>query len=111
MKFFRFILWLILVIVLVVVGDQLMMKRIFTTPGLTQVQIFYRDFRARLLTLGRPDAFNDRIGQTIEAEIIPPAAGRATRYLYVDRDGVLQFADSFLEVPPLYREKAQPLAE
>lgn len=108
MKFIRFILWLVLTLILVVVGDQLLIKRHFTTPVLTQTQTFYRDFRSRLLTLGRTDGFEDRIGQTIEAEMKIPAAA-ASRYLYVDAAGVLHFADSLDEVPPAYRPGAQQL--
>ncbi len=107
----RFILWVVLTLALVLIADQLMLKRNFTTPGLTQVQVFYRDFRARLLTLGRTDSYHDRIGQTIEAELTPPAADPPSRYLYVDAAGVLHFADSFDDVPLAYREGAQRLAD
>lgn len=111
MKFIRFILWLVLTLILVVVGDQLLIKRHFTTPVLTQTQTFYRDFRSRLLTLGRTDGFEDRIGQTIEAEMKIPADAAASRYLYVDAAGVLHFADSLDEVPPAYRQGAQRLGQ
>jgi hypothetical protein len=110
LKFIRFILWGVLTLGLVVVADQLMLKRHFTTPVLNQTQIFYRDFRARLLTLGRTEGFDDRIGQTIEAEIKTPEAA-TSRYLYVDAAGVLHFADSLDEVPPAYRQGAQRLAQ
>ncbi len=103
-------LWLGLTVALLLIADQFMLKRNFTTPGLTQVQVFYRDFRARLLTLGRTDAYHDHIGQTIEAELTPPA-DQSARYLYVDRDGVLHFADRLDEVPAAYRQEAQRLAE
>ena len=107
----RFILWVVLTLALVLIADQLMLKRNFTTPGLTQVQVFYRDFRDRLLTLGRTDIYHDRIGQTIEVELTPPAADSPSRYLYVDRHGILHFADRFDEIPPAYREGAQRLAD
>jgi hypothetical protein len=111
LKLIRFLLWVVLSLVLVVVADQLMLKRHFSTPVLMQAQTFYRDFRARLLTLGRTDDFADRIGQTIEAEMETPAAGTTARYLYVDAAGVLHFADSLNEVPPAYRQGAQRLAD
>jgi len=110
LKFVRFVLWVVLILVLVVVVDQLMLKRSFTTPVLKETQVFYRDFRARLLTMGRTDGFDDRIGQTIEAEMNTPDDGASSRYLYVDAAGVLHFADSFDEVPPAYRQGAQRLA-
>jgi len=111
LKFIRFILWVILTMVLVVVVDQLMIRRHFTTPVLEEAQTFYRDFRTRLLTLGHTDGRDDRIGQTIEAQKDPSAEGAQSRYLYVDAAGVLHFADSLKEVPPAYRQSAQQLAQ
>lgn len=111
MKLIRFILWVVLTLGLVVGADQLMIKRHFTVPVLKQTQEFYRDFRARLLTLGRTDSLADRIGQTIEAEMAAPAVAAPGRYLYVDAAGVLHFSDSLEEVPPAYRQGAQRLAD
>ncbi|MFO7813079.1 MAG: hypothetical protein R6V21_08930 [Pelovirga sp.] len=110
MKFIRFVLWVMLTLVLVVAIDQLMIKRHFTTPVLEETQVFYRDFRSRLLTLGRTDDLDDRIGQTIEAQKDSWDEGSPSRYLYVDTAGVLHFADSLNEVPPAYRRSAQRLA-
>lgn len=111
MKFIRFILWVMLTLVLVVVIDQLMIRRQFTTPVLKETQVFYRDFRSRLMTLGRTDDLDDRIGQTIEAQKGFSAEETPSRYLYVDAAGVLHFADSLNEVPPAYRQSAQRLAD
>lgn len=111
MKLIRFILWVVVTLVLVVVADQLMIRRHFTTPVLTETQVFYRDFRARLLTMRRTDGFDDRIGQAIEAEMKTPADAASSRYLYVDAAGVLHFADSLDEVPPAYRQGVQRLAQ
>ncbi|MBW6508659.1 MAG: hypothetical protein K0A94_03840 [Desulfuromonadales bacterium] len=109
MKFIRFILWVVVTLMLIVVTDQLMIRRQFSTPVLTETQVFYCDFRARLLTLGRTDGLDDRIGRTIEAEM--KTSADASRYLYVDAAGVLHFADSFDEIPPAYRQGAQRLAQ
>jgi len=111
LKFIRFIVWVILTLVLVVVVDQLMIRRHFTTFVLKETQVFYRDFRSRLLTLGRTDDFDDRIGQTIEAQKNSSDDSAPVRYLYVDAAGVLHFADSLNEVPPAYRQSAQQLAQ
>ncbi len=111
MKFIRFIVWVILTLILVVVVDQLMIKRQVTTPVLKQTQAFYRDFRLRLLTLVRSDDLDDRIGQTIETQKNSSDEGTPVRYLYVDAAGVLHFADSLNEVPPAYRQSAQQLAQ
>ncbi|MBD1400333.1 hypothetical protein [Pelovirga terrestris] len=107
MKFIRFILWVVLALILVVMIDQLAIKRHFTTPVLKEVQVFYRDFRSRLLTLGRTD---DRIGQTIEVQKDFSDEEASSRYIYVDAAGVLHFADSLNQVPPAYRQSAQRLA-
>lgn len=111
MKFIRFILWVVLALVLVVVADQLMLRRQFNTPVLTEAQTFYRDFRTRLLTLGSTDDLDDRIGQTIEAQKNTSNGGVPARYVYVDAAGELHFADSLNEVPPAYRQDAQRLAQ
>ena len=111
MKFIRFILWVMLTLVLVVVIDQLMIRRQFTTPVLKETQMFYGDFRSRLLTLIGTDDLDDRIGQTIEAQKGLSDERAPSRYLYVDAAGVLHFADSLNEVPPAYRQSAQQLAD
>ena len=111
MKFVRFVLWMILTLVLVVVIDQLMIRRHFTTPVLRETQVFYIDFRSRLMTLGRTDDLDDRIGRTIEAQKHSSDAGAVSRYLYVDAAGALHFADSLNEVPPAYRQSVQRLAD
>jgi hypothetical protein len=111
LKFFRFVLRVMLTLVVVVVIDQLMIKRRFATPVLKETQVFYHDFRSRLLTLGRTDGLDDRIGETIEAQQDTSDEGASSRYLYVDAAGVLHFADSLSEVPPAYRQSAQRLAD
>jgi len=110
LRFIRFILWVLLALVLIVVVDQLMIRRHFMTPVLEEAQTFYRDFRARLLTLGRTDDLDDRIGETIEVQKDLSDEEASSRYLYVDAAGELHFADSLDEVPPAYRQSAQRLA-
>lgn len=111
LKLIRFLLWTLLALTLTLVADQLLLKRNFTTPGLVEIQIFYRDFRSRLLTLGDTSAYHDRVGQTIEAQLPSAATAPPPRYLYVDRDGVLHFADAIEDVPAAYRQEAQRLAD
>lgn len=110
-KVLRWTLWLLVVLILAGIGDRLLMEHPFETPGIKPAQQFYRDFRERLLSLHRQDILDDQIGQAIEAQTARPATEKSSRYLYVDRDGVLQFADSLQQVPAAYRQSAQPLAD
>jgi len=112
----HFLLWTLLFVALLVVADQLLMQTTLSAPGVGQFQRFYRDFRGRLFALidGPAPA---SIDQVIETAAPParqaPGARPVTpqRYLYVDGQGELQFADSLQEVPPAFRQKAQPLQE
>lgn len=115
LKLLKNFLWLVVILVLAVGFDQLMIKVPLTTPGLQQAQRFYIDFRNRLLKL--TEISNNQDGDTIEKIIKKRAAApakstnKSTRYLYVDKNGVLQFADCLQQIPINYRQDAQPLAE
>jgi len=110
------LLWTTFFLALLVIADQVLIHVPLTTPGISQFQTFYRDFRSRLLGLitGEPPA---TIDQVIERAAAPPAKAPAAerippqRYIYVDARGELQFADSLAEVPKAYRSQAQPLKE
>jgi len=112
----RFLLWTIFFLALLVVTDQLLLKLSLTTPGASQFQTFYRDFRSRLIGLleGPPAT---TIDQVIDQAAPPPgktpaaATPPAARYIYVDGQGQLQFAESLSEVPKAYRPSAQPLKD
>jgi hypothetical protein len=115
LKLLKYCLWIVVVLALTIGFDQLMVKLPLRAPGLTQTQAFYLDFRSRLLNLnGRSSAAQkDAIEKVIEQSSTAKAqkSAKITRYLYVDENGALQFADNLQQVPVKYRQKAQPLAE
>lgn len=111
MKFIRFIFWLLALLILVVVGDRVLMQHSFDAPGVKPAQQFYRDFRERLLTLHRSTRSGDEIGQTIDQEVLRQEPVKSSRYLYVDSNGTLHFADSLQQVPAAYRRDAQVLED
>ncbi len=119
LKLFNYFLWVLVILVLIIGLDQLMTRVPLKAPGLAQSQVFYVDFRSRLIALFAPagtgspapgaDAIETMIEKTQKTDSIAP--DRSTRYLYVDRDGTLQFADNLQKVPVQYRQTAQPLAD
>ena len=115
LKLLKYFLWLIVILALMVGFDQLMVQLPLHSPGLKQTQQFYLDFRTRLTGLCRqgPSSQPDAIEAVIEKTTTAPAqpTKKSSRYLYVDGDGTLQFADSLQQVPSQYRKEAQPLAE
>ncbi len=115
LKLLKYFLWVVVLLALSLGFDQLMVKLPLHAPGLSQTQQFYVDFRSRLLGLvgGDPSSPSDAIEAVIEksATVPEPSAKKSNRYLYVDKSGTLQFADSLQQVPSQYRHDAQPLAE
>ena len=115
LKLTKFLLWLVVLMALIAGSDLLLTGAPLQTPGLRESQRFYVDFRARLLRLfwkEGPSA-TDSIGKVIEATTPEKVAEQPKngRYLYVDGNGDLQFADSYQQVPAPFRKNAQPLAE
>jgi len=118
LKIVKYGLWLVVLVVLSIGFDQLMVRVQLETPGVKQAQRFYVDFRSRLIHAFSHSDKRENPVDAIEAVIekkIKPAIKKtkkvAQRYLYVDRQGILQFADSLKQVPEEYRHAAQPLAE
>lgn len=115
LKLFKYFLWVVVILALTIGFDQLMVNVPLKAPGLKETQVFYVDFRSRLIGLFNKEAApqKDRIGQVIEKsdKAITKPAAKPTRYLYVDENGTLQFADTLQQVPNKYRQDAQPLAE
>ncbi|ORJ58290.1 hypothetical protein B5V00_12585 [Geothermobacter hydrogeniphilus] len=126
----RFLIWGLVFCVLLAGMDQLLLKVPLPAPGVREVQVFYRDFRNRLLAMfgatGRPsieqliDAAEKKPAVKPATAVVPlktavPAVGKtyvpSRRYLYVDQDGALQFADSLQQVPRRFRASAQPLKD
>jgi hypothetical protein len=119
-KMTRWFIWGLFSLLLLTAIDQVLLRVDLPVPGYAEVHEFYVDFRSRLLGL----TGNDPVARTISANRQPsarvksaapktsaPTAKTQPRYLYVDTDGALQFADSLGEVPLQYRRDAQPLSE
>lgn len=117
LKIGKYFLWVVVTLVLAGALDQALVRMPLAIPGLQQTQAFYIDFRSRLLGLVTGTAtvapLPESIDAVIERSTAPVVAPvvKSKRYLYVDTNGTLQFADSFEQVPAKYRQVAQPLAE
>lgn len=107
------LLWSGLFLVILFGVDQFFLRVPASAPVLDEVRTFYLDFRGRLLKLaGRePEATLESVieGSAAPAAARPAGKGGAPRYLYVDGQGELQFADTLEEVPAAYRKEAQPI--
>ncbi len=126
-RMFRYFLWVVVVLAMILSFDQLMLSWPMTISGLRETQQFYIDFRQRLGNLAeggaskspgkpaaspaKPRTAGDSIASVITREASPEKVEKNSRYLYVDRNGTLQFADSLKQVPARYRDSAQRLAE
>ncbi|PLX81016.1 MAG: hypothetical protein C0616_06015 [Desulfuromonas sp.] len=142
MKHFRrFILWTLVFVFLLFVADQVLMQVPLEAPVVKQVQVFYQDFRTRLVAMVMGEESPKTIGQVIDKSkkkaadstvevkkqienlerkvesvlpqipIPPPAKPAPKRYVYADEAGAIHFADSLEEVPEAFRKGAQPLQE
>jgi hypothetical protein len=116
-KMTRWFLWGLFTLLLLTAIDQVLLRVDLPVPGYREVHAFYVDFRSRLIGLSGQDPVAKAISTNRQPETAPqtpqPAAPAHSqpRYLYVDGDGALQFADSLEEVPLQYRRDAQPLSE
>lgn len=117
LKLLKLIAWILLSVICLVGLDQFLTRVPLDLDGVKQAQTFYVDFRHRLLDLigldelvGKPEK---TIEQVIEAtkNTAPAKPNESQRYLYVDKSGALQFADSLEQVPAEYRAEAQPMGE
>jgi hypothetical protein len=124
----RFFLWLAVFLVLLLAADEALLRLSTDRPLIRNFQECYRDFRTRLLggrplphsvpgispKPSRPIPPKKVRPKTVEA-IIEQSTGSSNEkghsYLYVDRQGVLQFADSLDEVPQAYRSSAKAMAD
>jgi len=106
----RFVLWTGVFLLLLAATDQLLLRFSAERPLFRDFQVCYRDFRCRLV--GGACRLPPRtVESAIEQETGQVVRAAVHSYLYVDREGTLQFADSLEEVPPAYRGEAQPLTE
>ena len=120
-KLLKFLLWSVVFLALLLAGDQLLLRVPMRQPALASIRSFYLDFRGRLLHVSGSapaptiDQVIDREVRSAPAKPAPAAspaqvAGDEPRYLYVDGEGGLQFADRLEEIPAKYRKSAKPMA-
>ncbi|OEU75868.1 MAG: hypothetical protein BA874_01005 [Desulfuromonadales bacterium C00003068] len=117
---FSFI-WFVSFLLLLLVCDQFLLRY----PGkdlplLNDFQQFYQDFRQRLIKLENQRSAPEIETATTVEEVLAiraqevtqatPAAAE-TRYLYLDEQGALNFADRFDEIPAAFRHSAKPLGQ
>lgn len=113
--------WLVSFLLLLLVCDQFLLRY----PGkdlplLNDFQQFYQDFRQRLIKLEAQRSTSPPKTATTVEEVLAnreqevtrstPAAAE-TRYLYLDEQGALNFADRFDEIPLPFRQSAKPLGQ
>lgn len=117
LKMTRWFLWGLFTLILLTAIDQLLLRVDLSLPVYREVRTFYVDFRGRLVGLTSADLVAQTIKTNRQPEspanqiTSPTDTGSQPRYLYVDGDGALQFADSLDDVPLQYRRDAQPLSE
>ena len=129
-RLFKFLFWFLVCATLVIVADQLLLRTPPVHPAHAAVREFYRDFRSRLLEIivilppegpqsieavidheRKPDRQAPAAAGTGGRSPVKPETEQTNRYVYVDQEGVLQFADSRADIPEAYRDSAQPLGE
>jgi hypothetical protein len=130
-SFSRFLLWTLVFALLLLGIDQLLLHVRFELPVYRETRHFYLDLRGRLLGTGpsEPRSVEEAIepfARHPDREPAPPLKPAAPapeppsgssppspedepRYLYVDREGNLHFADSLAEVPAPYRDEARKM--
>ncbi|WP_020678164.1 hypothetical protein [Geopsychrobacter electrodiphilus] len=117
-KLTRWFLWGLFSLLLLTILDQVLLRVNLPVPGYTEVHEFYIDFRSRLIELVDKDPVARVIStnkseksEQVKKTISTNTKQKTQRYLYVDAEGALQFADSLEQVPLQYRRDAQPMSE
>lgn len=133
--------WLLVFMLLLVVLDQVLLRnRGFEQPFLRDVKEFHADFRRRLFGLpqGQPPESKRAptpkpatpadteaavgVDAVVEREITratqettspaqPEADDGALRYIYLDAEQNIQFAERYEEIPPQFRDAVQVVGE
>lgn len=136
-SFSKALFWIFCFLALLLTMDQLALRLQPSAPLMQELQSDYREFRSRLF--GKTPRQPLTIEAVINADATPPvkktqkvapqrplnvstkapapqrslqkkaAAPTVDKYLYVDADGELQFADRLEEIPAALRSGAQPL--
>ena len=107
------IFWVIVFFCLLLAVDQFLLRVEFKFSGMQVAQEFYLDFRQRLFGLvSTPGPTSVEQVITEKDDVATPVQETATpRYLYVDDNGQLQFANSMEDIPPEFRKDAQRMEE
>ncbi len=112
------IIWTIIFVALLLAADQFLLRIEFSQPQMQVARSFYLDFRQRLITLGGAPS-PDSVEAVIELDRPVAVPGVVLRrndvdspsYLYLDKNGIIQFADSLEEIPRELRKEAERLAD
>lgn len=113
-KALSFLIWTLVFLVLLVFIDQALTRVPAKAPLFSSLQDFYQDFRNRLLGHAPAKATKPVPPAPRPAKTPPPPPVVSTdhpQFIYVDREGQLQFADSLEEIPTEFRGQAQKLAQ
>ena len=110
------IIWTILFVVLLLATDQFLLRVNFSQPQMQVARSFYLDFRQRLITLGGGQESVETVIESSQSETIPGLVlrrneGETPRYLYLDQDGNIQFADSIEDIPRELRDQAERMSD
>ena len=119
-RLFIWLLWALVMTGVCVAGDQLLLHSSMNSPAFRAAQIFYQDFRGRIIQFVKkedhrpktvkeywPAAVLSEVREKIEPLSQPKAEPGG--YVYTDRQGGLHLATHLEEVPSEYRAAAKPL--
>ena len=122
--------WVVSFLLLLLVCDQFLLRYPGeNTPLFSDFQHFYQDFRQRVIKLGfhvesnhveskrAPMATTVKNRTTVEEVLavradevlLPKSTANGVRYIYVDGDDTLSFADRWEDIPPALRAGAKQL--
>ncbi len=117
----RFLIWTVVFLAVLLAFDQFMVRVPVKITGIQAVQRFYVDFRGRMQhlvlkpTRSLPPSGASTVESIIEKTEAAPGrrtsapAARGPKFLYVDKQGELRFADTLDQIPERYRASVQRL--
>jgi hypothetical protein len=109
-----FLLWTVVFLVLLLAADQFLLRVPLKAPAYTTARNFYLDFRSGLLhpkaaRKAAPAVSASRREKKRSAPARVASPEPTPRYVWVDGQGELRFADSLAEIPAAFRKEAKPL--
>ena len=112
------IIWTIIFVALLLATDQFLLRVEFSQAQMQVARSFYLDFRQRLIALGggADPGSVEAVIETNQETALPGVVVRRNeadepRYLYLDADGNIQFANSLEDIPRTLRDQAERLSE